>query len=87
MKWGEENGDRKGVVALANEKFASKGQTIESTTSPVVSAIQKFLDEQFDNYLPRIQQMRGYKRIETKEDFLNLEQKKQDSIIKKLCKS
>ena len=60
----------------------------EQTTQPAASsAIQKFLDEQFDNYLPRIQQMRGYKSIETKEDFLNLEQKKQDSIIKKLCKS
>jgi hypothetical protein len=86
MKWGEENGDRKGVIALANEKFVSKGQTIESTT-PVVSAIQKFLDEQFENYLPQIQKIRGYKNIETKEDFLALPQEKQDSLIKKLCKS
>ena len=86
MKWGEENGDRKGVVALANEKFASKGQAVESTT-PTVSAIQKFLDEQFDNYLPQIQKIRGYKNIETKEDFLALPQEKQDSLIKKLCKS
>jgi ribA/ribD-fused uncharacterized protein len=50
-------------------------------------AIQKFLDEQFEIYLPQIQQMRGYKKVKTKEDFLNLPQEKQDSIIEKLCKS
>jgi hypothetical protein len=62
----------------------------EGQIEPSVSnseAIQKFLDEQFEIYLPQIQQMRGYKSIETKEDFLALDQKKQDSIIKKLCKS
>jgi predicted NAD-dependent protein-ADP-ribosyltransferase YbiA (DUF1768 family) len=61
--------------------------TNKETSVSNSEAIQKFLDEQFEIYLPQIQQMRGYKSIETKEDFLALDQKKQDSIIKKLCKS
>ncbi|NBP16908.1 hypothetical protein EBU95_21430, partial [bacterium] len=86
MKWGEENGDRQNVIALANQKFASKGQVVENNISNS-EAIDKFLNEQFDVYLPQIQQMRGYKKVKTKEDFLNLPQEKQDSIIEKLCKS
>jgi hypothetical protein len=59
-------------------------------TEPIISnseAIQKFLDEEFDIFLPLIQKMRGYKNVKTREDFLNLPQERQDSIIEKICKS
>jgi len=56
----------------------------QSTISP---EIEKFLDEDFDIYLPVIQKMKGYKNIETKKQFLALDQEKQDSLVKRLCKS
>jgi hypothetical protein len=72
-------------------KVIEKGKKVtvssQPSTSSITKEITKFLDEQFDTYLPAIQKIRGYKNIETKEDFLNLPQEKQESIIKKVCKS
>jgi hypothetical protein len=75
------NNWEKQFYQFLNNKFA------KPETSSTTKEIQKFLDEKFDTYLPAIQKIRGYKKIETKEDFLNLPQEKQESIIRKICKS
>lgn len=54
-------------------------------TSSTTKEIQKFLEKDFDRLLPEIQKMRGYKRINNREDFLNLPEEKQYSLIEKIC--
>ena len=61
--------------------------TMLTITSQTYTWTNAGLDNDFENYLPEIQKIRGYKKVKTREDFLDLSQEKQESLIRKLCKS
>jgi hypothetical protein len=71
--------------AMINKR-KTVGVSIQESSS-TKKEITKFLQKDFDRLLPQIQKISGYKNIESKEQFLALDQKKQESIIKKVCKS